>query len=198
MGKKEKRKEKIQRKTSPVRMKKEVKLIGLTGTNGAGKGEAAAFFKKKGYVYFSLSDFLREELQKKGKQVTRDNLIEIGNNLRKKFSPDILAKRVMKKIKSRAVIDSIRNPREIEYLKKQKNFILLSLDAPVELRHERVKKRGRDESATTLQEFIEKEANEMTKQEKRQQLQNCMKLADYSVINDGTLENLHKKLEKLV
>ena len=82
--------------------------------------------------------------------------------------------------------------------KKQKNFILLSLDAPVELRHERVKKRGRDESATTLQEFIEKEANEMTKQEKRQQLQNCMKLADYSVINDGTLENLHKKLEKLV
>lgn len=179
-------------------MKKEVKLIGLTGTNGAGKGEAAAFFKKKGYVYFSLSDLLREELQKKGKQVTRDNLIEIGNNLRKKFSPDILAKRVMKKIKSRAVIDSIRNPREIEYLKKQKNFILLSLDAPVELRHERVKKRGRDESATTLQEFIEKEANEMTKQEKRQQLQNCMKLADYSVINDGTLENLHKKLEKLV
>lgn len=179
-------------------MKKEVKIIGLTGTNGAGKGEAAAFFKKKGYVYFSLSDLLREELQKKGKQVTRDNLIEIGNNLRKKFSPDILAKRVMKKIKSIAVIDSIRNPREIEYLKKQKNFILLSLDAPVELRYERVKKRGRDESATTLQEFIEKEANEMTKQEKRQQLQNCMKLADYSVINDGTLENLHKKLEKLV
>lgn len=179
-------------------MKKEVKLIGLTGTNGAGKGEAAAFFKKKGYVYFSLSDLLREELQKKGKQVTRDNLIEIGNNLRKKFSPDILAKRVMKKIKGRAVIDSIRNPREIEYLKKQKNFILLSLDAPVELRYERVKKRGRDESATTLQEFIEREANEMTKQEKRQQLQNCMKLADYSVINDGTLENLHKKLEKLV
>lgn len=179
-------------------MKKEVKIIGLTGTNGAGKGEAAAFFKKKGYVYFSLSDLLREELQKKGKQVTRDNLIEIGNNLRKKFSPDILAKRVMKKIKSIAVIDSIRNPREIEYLKKQKNFILLSLDAPVELRYERVKKRGRDESATTLQEFIEKEANEMTKQEKHQQLQNCMKLADYSVINDGTLENLHKKLEKLV
>lgn len=179
-------------------MKKEVKLIGLTGTNGAGKGEAAAFFKKKGYVYFSLSDLLREELQKKGKQVTRDNLIEIGNTLRKKISPDILAKRVMKKIKGRAVIDSIRNPREIEYLKKQKNFILLSLDAPVELRYERVKKRGRDESATTLQEFIEREANEMTKQEKRQQLQNCMKLADYSVINDGTLENLHKKLEKLV
>ncbi|MCK4495166.1 MAG: AAA family ATPase, partial [Candidatus Aminicenantes bacterium] len=109
MGKKEKRKEKIRRKTSPVRMKKEVKLIGLTGTNGAGKGEAAAFFKKKGYVYFSLSDLLREELQKKGKQVTRDNLIEIGNNLRKKISHDILAKRVMKKIKGRAVIDSIRN-----------------------------------------------------------------------------------------
>ena len=45
-------------------MNKDVRLIGLTGTNGSGKGEAAAYFKKKEFSYFSLSDLIREELHK--------------------------------------------------------------------------------------------------------------------------------------
>ncbi|MGB2843358.1 MAG: hypothetical protein WBC02_00730, partial [Candidatus Aminicenantaceae bacterium] len=101
-------------------------------------------------------------------------------------------------IRGRAVIDSIRNPKEIDYLKKQKNFILLAIDAPVELRYKRAKKRGREESVSTLQEFIEKEAEEKTNRKKGQQLLNCIKMADFVVINDGSLENLHKKLEKLI
>ena len=179
-------------------MKKEVRLIGLTGTNGSGKGEAAAYFEKKGYAYFSLSDLIREELQKKGIKVTRDNLIRMGNQLREKGGPDILARLVMKKIKGRAVIDSIRNPKEVDFLRKQKNFILLAIDAPVELRYERVKKRRREESASTIQEFIKKEAEEMTNRTKRQQLLNCMKVADFLIINDSSLECFRQKLEDLL
>ncbi len=78
--------------------RKKGRLIGLTGTNGAGKGEVAAFSRKKGYAYFSLSDLIRDELKKKGKQASRDNLIQMGNRLREKFGPDILARLVMKKI----------------------------------------------------------------------------------------------------
>jgi dephospho-CoA kinase len=179
-------------------MKKDVRIIGLTGTNGAGKGEAAAYLIGKGYTYYSLSDLVREELRNKEKEVTRNNLIKMGNELREKFGPDFLAKRVMEKVRDRAVIDSIRNPSEVEYLKKQKDFILLALDAPVKLRYERVRKRGRKESATTLEEFIEKEEEEMTGHEKGQQLQNCMEMADYTLINDGSLKDLHKKLEELL
>jgi len=179
-------------------MKKEVRLIGLTGTNGAGKGEVAAYFEKKGYAYFSLSDLIREELLKKGKEVTRNNLIKMGNQFREKGGYDILARLVMKKVKGKAVIDSIRNPKEVEYLRKQKSFILLAVDAPVDLRYERAKKRGRVESASTLHEFIKKEAEEMTNLEKGQQLQNCMKMADFLVINDCSLKKLHQKLEELL
>ena len=80
-------------------MKKDASIIGLTGTNGAGKGEVAAFLKRMGYTYFSLSDLVREELRKKENEVTRNNLIKMGNELREKFGPDILAKRIMKKVK---------------------------------------------------------------------------------------------------
>jgi dephospho-CoA kinase len=179
-------------------MIKDARLIGLTGTNSSGKGEVASFFEKKGYAYFSLSDLIREELRKIGKEATRDNLIKMGNELREKGGHDILARLVMKKVKDKSVIDSIRNPKEVEYLRAQKSFILLAVDAPAELRYERAKKRGREESASTLEEFIKKEAEEMTDLEKGQQLHNCMKMADFLVINDGSLKDLHRRLEELL
>jgi len=179
-------------------MKQEARLIGLTGTNGSGKGEAATYFKKRGYAYFSLSDVIRDALRNDGKEDTRDNLIEKGNELRKKYGPDILARLAMEKVQDKTVIDSIRNPSEVEYLRKEKEFILLAIDAPVELRYERVKRRGRQESASTLEEFIKKEKEEMTDSEKGQQLHSCMKMADFIIMNDGTLEDLHLKLEEIV
>ena len=175
-----------------------VRLFGLTGTNGAGKGAVASFFLEKGFQYYSLSDVIRKELEKSGKELSRDNLIKTGNSLREKHGADILARMVLKKIKEKSVIDSIRNPKEIEYFREHNNFILLAIDAPVEIRYKRTKFRGRDESASTLEQFILKEKEEMTTQEKGQQLQTCMNKADITIINDSSIEDLHKKLEILL
>lgn len=194
-----KRKEKKQKKIWPDRMNnKRKKIIGLTGTNGAGKGEAASFFQKKGYLYFSLSDIIREKLREKGKKINRNNLIKTGNQLRERFGPDILARLVMRNVKGNSIIDSIRNPKEIQYLKRQKGFTLLAIDAPVELRYKRVKNRGREESASTLQEFVKKEAEEMTCDESGQQLHSCIKMADYIISNNSSLEEFHGKLEEFL
>ncbi len=108
------------------------RLIGLTGTNGAGKGEAAAYFGTRGYAYFSLSDVIRDELRERGESASRDNLIRTGNELRELGGPDVLARRTIDKIGGgRAVIDSIRNTGEIEYLRRQEGFVLLAIDAPI-------------------------------------------------------------------
>lgn len=179
-------------------MNKKTSLIGLTGTNGAGKGEAASCFVERGYAYFSLSDVIREELRKENQEITRDNLIRMGNFMRQQFSPDILARRVAKNIKEKAVIDSIRNPKEVWFFQNQDNFTLLAFDAPAELRFERVKTRGREESVSSLQEFIAKEAEEMGTDENSQQLLACMELADFTIINDGTIEELRNKLEEFL
>ncbi len=175
-----------------------MKTIGLTGTNGSGKGAAAEYFISKGYAFYSLSDVIREELKKDGLDLTRDNLIRKGNELRAAGGADFLARQVMEKVEGKAVIDSIRNPEEIRFLKDKKNFILLAIDADVELRYERVKKRGRDESAATLQEFIEKEDEEKTTNPMQQQLHTCLEIADFTVLNEGSLEDLYHKLEKFL
>lgn len=179
-------------------MKRQVRLIGLTGTNGAGKGEAASFFVKNGYAYFSLSDLIREELRKMNLEITRNNLIRMGNTMRQKAGPDILARLTVKKIRGNTVIDSIRNPREVAFFKTLEHFTLLAIDAPGETRFDRVKKRGRDESASCLEEFLAKEKEEMGTEKSRQQLHACMDMADHTIINDGTLEELQKKLEKFL
>ena len=179
-------------------MKHSYKLIGLTGTNGSGKGEAAAFFKSHGYACFSLSDIIRDELMEEGRETTRDNLIQKGNELREKFGANILARRVMDRVTGKSIIDSIRNPREVEFFRTQEHFILLAIDAPVEIRYARVQARGRNESASSLQEFIAKEKEEMTQEEKGQQLEACMRMADYRVTNEGSLEEFFKKLEKFL
>ena len=56
---------------------------------------------------------------------------------------------------------------------------------------------GRDESASTLEEFRKKEEEEMEGERTGQQLSACMAMADLLVINDGTLEELNRKLEDL-
>ena len=104
---------------SPMERAKRPALVGLTGTNGAGKGEAAAYLGTKGYGYLSLSDVLREELAARGLAASRDNLIAVGNELRARFGPDVLARRTMAKVLGPTVIDSIRNPREVDYLRRQ-------------------------------------------------------------------------------
>lgn len=179
-------------------MKNKSRLIGLTGTNCAGKGEAAAFFKKKRYACFSLSDMIREELEKRGQPVSRNNLIKMGNDLRERFGADILARRILEKVGSKAVIDSIRNPKEVERLRRERGFILLAIEAPAELRYQRAQTRGRDESASTFEEFAAKEKEEMNGMETGQQLKACLEMADIVIVNDGTLENLHNKLEALL
>ena len=171
-------------------------LVGLTGTNGAGKGEVAAYLGKKGYGYLSLSDVLREELAARGLAASRDNLIVIGNELRARFGPDVLARRTMAKVLGPTVIDSIRNPSEVDYLRRQDGFVLIAIDAPIEVRFARARARGRDESAATLEEFRAKEDVEMAGGETGQQVARCMAMADRSVMNDGTLEELWRKVEE--
>ena len=91
-------------------------IIGLTGRNAAGKGAVADFLKKHSFVYHSLSDTLREELKKNGKEESRTNLIQIGNDLRNSGGPSVLADLMIRNLISSEnhIVDSIRNPSEVD------------------------------------------------------------------------------------
>ncbi|MBU0951443.1 MAG: AAA family ATPase [Elusimicrobia bacterium] len=173
-------------------------VVGLTGTNAAGKGEAANYLKKRAFRYFSCSDVLREGLAKQGIEPTRDNLIVYGNELRNKYGAGVLAKRLKLKIKSKSIVDSIRNVEEIKELRRLPHFVLIGVDAPVKLRFKRALKRNRLGDAATLKDFVAKEKRENTSDPKCQQLFKCLKEVDIKIINNGTVRELHNKIERIL
>ncbi|MCH7760021.1 AAA family ATPase, partial [candidate division TA06 bacterium] len=64
-----------------------------------GKGEVANYLKTKGFIYYSLSDVLREEATKKNIEHTRINMIKLGTELRQKNGPQYFAEKINNKIK---------------------------------------------------------------------------------------------------
>jgi len=175
-------------------------IIGITGTNGSGKDTVANYLILKGFTHYSLSDIIREETKKRKLPVERNVLIAIGNELREKHGENVLASLTLEKIEKNAienaVITSIRNPGEINELRKNKNFYLLGVDAPAKIRYKRVISRAREnEKKISFKEFVNLEEKEKTAEKNKQQLGVCLKMADKIILNDSLIEDLYKKTE---
>lgn len=176
-------------------------ILGLTGTYAAGKGTVAEYLIGKGFQYYSLSDELRLLLREKGISATRDNLTKAGNQLRRKYGPSFLAELVIKRLRgapsvASAVVDSIRNPSEIAALRELKDFYLVAVDAPVDIRYERARKRNSERDPETFSQFLTQEKREMAGKDTDQQLAACIRAADFTVINDSDYKKLYKGIEK--
>ncbi|MAH33199.1 hypothetical protein CL615_02295 [archaeon] len=174
-------------------------IIGLTGKNAAGKGELAEHLKSKGFVYFSLSDALRDEAAKQGLGHSRDVLIKLGTEMRKKFGNGVLATRINEKISKLqgkdVVVDSIRNPGEIEELRKNDGFIFIGVDTDEKIRYKRILKRNRTGDAQTFEEFVEHENKENNDEGAGQQLDKCMGMVDKIIESNGTIEEANNDLD---
>ncbi len=176
-------------------------IIGLVGKNSAGKGEVAKFLQDLAYSYLSLSDVIRAELKKRKLEVTRDQLIAMGRQLRKQGGDGVLAEEVRNQLKSdqNYVIDSIRNPAEVACLRQEPDFFLVAVAAESQLRFERMRARGRENDPATLDQFLAVEARESDDGDSSaQQVAQTEKLADYTLDNNGSLEKLHEQVRKLL
>ena len=178
-------------------------IIGLTGSLASGKGVVANFLKEKGFVYLSLSDELREIAKEQKVEINRENLQNLGNSMREKNGSGFLAELVVKKILNqeykKAVVDGIRNPREIEVLRRIKDFFLVAVDAPREIRFQRMLERNRESDPKLWDDFVlvdnrDKGIGEL---ETGQGVADCIKLSDFTLINSGELEEIKDKVKNL-
>jgi dCMP deaminase len=175
-------------------------LIGLTGRNASGKGEVARYLQRKSFYYFSLSDAIRDEIKSRGLQPTRELLIQVGNELRQRHGNDVLAKRILARIEDdkHYVIDSIRNPAEVKALRAAGNFKLICVEAPLQVRFERTVQRGRENDPVTIESFTALENREAVGDESSQNLIQVEQMADYSLLNEGSLETLYPRIDDLL
>ena len=63
-------------------------IIGVSGRNGAGKGEVVNFLADRSFYGLSLSDVIRDELEKQGVEPTRERMLAAGTAMRAEHVPE--------------------------------------------------------------------------------------------------------------
>jgi dephospho-CoA kinase len=178
-----------------------MQIIGITGTNAAGKGTVVDILKQDfGFKHLSVRDYLAKEVKKRNLEVNRNSLIETANEIRKNHSPSYIVEELYKeaeKLQKPVVIESIRTVGEVKALRKKPNFLLIAVDADRKTRYERSLKRNSVTDHLTYEEFIETEEREMNSHDKRKQnLMKCIEMADVVILNNGTMEDLREKVRE--
>lgn len=175
--------------------------IGLTGYLATGKGVVADILKEKGFKYASLSDTVREEATNQGLEHTRENLIKVGNELRKEHGAGYFARKIAEKVveekETNWVIDGIRNPLESKELQKLNDFYLIGISSSPETIIKRVLSRKRDGDSMMEEKIREKLDIEKGKGQPAdgQQVAKCIDISDYLIVNEGSVDDLKIKTE---
>ncbi|WP_175058846.1 AAA family ATPase [Thermococcus sp. 2319x1] len=184
-------------------------IIGVVGKIAAGKTTIAKFFEERGFCRVSCSDPLIDllthnlseyswlpEVPEKS-EPTRDKLIEYGRYLKETYGEDILIRLALDKKRNceNVVIDGVRSRGEIEAIKKR-DGVIIYVEASPEIRYERLKKRnaGKDKVIKSFEDFLKADEAE----EKLYHTSKLKDLADFLIVNEGTLEELKAKVEGII
>jgi len=187
-------------------MTKERIFIGVIGQIASGKRVLTDFFiKNYGFQPFSLSSIIHQELKKKHvSRFTRKTLQDLGDELRKKYGDDILARKAIEMVKKnygrKIIIEGIRNPAEIKYFKTLPHFILIGIKAKRKTRFDRVLQRKKSWDPKTWEEFLAVDKRDwgVGQGKSGQQVGRCMKMADYVLTNNGTVEEFEEKVKRTI
>ena len=177
-------------------------LIGITGTDGAGKGTVVDYLvKEKGFVHCSARALFIEELNRRGAELKRVNFRLMGNEMREKYGNDFLITYYLKKIKEdvveNAIIESIRAVAEAETL-KQSGGILIAVDADQKVRYARVQERRSESDKVSFEQFVAHEELETNDPNPHgMQKQKVITMADYVFYNNGSIDELNLQIEQV-
>lgn len=193
-----------------------MKIIGFVGLPGSGKGEASKIAQELDFGVVVMGDVIRQEAARRGLEPTDLNLGRIGNALREAEGPEAIAKRTLemalKTGRDLVVVDGLRSQAEAEFFRSQAGeFYLIEVQAAAEVRLGWLEKRGRpddpkgcgEESGNAVAGGQAKSisASALEERECREKgwgLARAMERADYRIDNSGSLEDLRRKVVKLV
>ncbi len=175
-------------------------IIGITGTDGAGKGTVVDYLvSRKGFAYYHARKLIVAEIEKQGIENNRANMRKVANEIRKQYGNDAVVSLFLAQAKEKGdehiVIDSIRATAEAETLKAH-GGVLLSVDAERKVRYERIKARASSSDHVTYEEFILHEELEMNDPDPHgMQKAKVMDMADYRIDNNISVDDLYAQVE---
>ena len=191
----------------------QLKIIGISGTNGSGKdtvGEMLA--ERHGYLFISVTNILREGLKKQGLPTERENTRNLSTQWRREHGLGVLIDKALDFFNSQKVskdgswklkykglaIASLRHPGEVDRVHELGGQVVW-VDADPKLRYKRIYSRARGtEDQKTYERFLAEEQAEMQNyggDETTLNMSGVKAKADIFLENNGSLEEFKSAIK---
>ena len=166
----------------------------ITGMPGSGKSVVSETAKSLGFRIVAMGDIIRDEAEARGIKMTPSSLGALMLELRREEGQDVVAKRCLAKIHKRdglVIIEGLRSPEELYYLKNNAEVLLIAVHASPATRFTRLLKRGRPDDPKDYATFRERDQREL-----KLGLGSVIAQADKLFINEGTLGGLRRSASR--
>lgn len=179
----------------------DIHLVGFVGMPGAGKTEAVQYLVHQGWPKIYLGGLLYAQMQQAGIDITPESQQVFREQLRAEHGKDFLAQLALQEItrlidagQKNIVIDGIYSWSEFKVFKHEYHHELsiVAVVAPRHMRHHRLA--NRPERPFTEDEAMHRDYTEIENIEKG----GPIAIADHYIVNDGSLDELHKKIDDIV
>jgi len=174
------------------------KIIALVGLAGSGKSSAVEYLTKKGFPKVYFGGVIYKAMEEAGIEPTWDNQQKFREEIRQREGKDFVIRRVIKNIRdlinagqNKIVLDGLYTWSEYKILKHEfpGQVVVIAIVTPKHLRYQRMIKRP--ERPMQPREVDQRDWSEIENLEKG----GPIAIADYFVINDGNLDQLHQKID---
>ncbi|WP_267641454.1 AAA family ATPase [Haloarchaeobius amylolyticus] len=176
-------------------------VIGTVGLPGSGKGEAATVAREHDIPVVTMGDVIRQECRDRGLDPATHHG-EIATALREENGPAAIAERSLPMIREEledsdtVLVDGLRSGVELDAFREEfgDDFVLVSIEAPFEVRKERLADRGRDKGEDEGGESLEAR----DERERGFGMDDAMARADVVIDNTDTLATFRTKITALL
>jgi len=177
-----------------------MRVIGTVGLPGSGKGEAATVAEEMDIPVVTMGDVIRAACRERGLDPAKHHG-EIAKALREENGTDAIAQASLPQIdeamtaSDTVLVDGIRSGVEVERFEDAfgDDFVLVSIEAPFDVRADRLSERGRDHSDADEARLRERDERELGFG-----LDRAMARSDAVIDNTGTLDGFRRQIRALL
>lgn len=186
-----------------------MKIVGIAGTNGAGKDSVGMLLQSEhGFLFVSSSDMLRDECRKRGLPVEREHLRTISAEWRREGGLGVLIDKAVQIFESKngnytgLAIASLRNPGENDRVHELGGTVVW-VDADPRVRYERIQSANRGRGSEDNKTFEQFQAEEMAEMQQSGDaatlnMSAVKKLCDITILNESVASDLAMQVTRLV
>ena len=183
--------------------KKEVKLVAFVGMSGSGKSVAVDYMTEKGWPKVYFGGMILKEMERRGIERTAESEKEFREMIREKEGNDWVVRQVIDEVhrlieagQKQIVLDGVYSWTEYKILRREfpepGQITFVAIVVPKKLRYKRVAERI--ERPFNLQEIRDRDKSEIENLEKG----GPIAAADYYILNDGSVAEMHERLAKVL